>query len=102
MTASVKTSNANESEHRRELAVAVNNLNLGHSDNIGLITIANGTTSTVVTDTRAHIASVPLLTPTNAIAAALAVYVSARTKNSFTLTHPNPGASATFIYAIVG
>lgn len=102
MTAAVKTSGAKEAEHRRELATAINQLIVGRINSIGEITIANGTTSTVVTDPNAYARSVPLLIPTNAAAAAISPYVSARSLNSFTLTHANPGASATFIYALLG
>lgn len=104
MTAAVKTSNANDKEHRRELATAINALIIGRINSIGSFTSANGTTSTVVTDTNAHPGSIPRWTPTNAAAAAIqnSMYVSARGNGTFTLTHNNPGASATFIYSLLG
>lgn len=102
MTAAVKTSGTKEAEHRRELATAINQLIIGRINSVGTLTIANATTSTVVTDPNAHVGSVPLLTPTNAAAAAISPYVTARSLNSFTLTHANPGAPATFLYALLG
>lgn len=101
MTASVRTDGADR-EHRGELARA---LNLALSGGVGVVralTIANATTSTVVNDALAHAGSIPLLTPTNAAGAGISPYVTARTKGSFTLTHANPGASATFIYILLG
>lgn len=104
MTAAVKTSNANDVEHRREIASTVNALLLGRINAIGTFTAANGTTSTTIADANAHPGSVPRWTPTNAAAAAIqsSMYVSARGAGSFTVTHTNPGASATFIYSLLG
>lgn len=104
MTVAVKTSNSNEVEHRRELATAINLLILGRINSVGEFTAANATTSTVVTDTNAHSGSVVHWTPTNAAAAGIqaSMYVSARGPGTFTITHNNPGASATFIYSLHG
>lgn len=107
MTAPVSTENARDSEHRREIANALNQVLRGQINTVSELTIANGTTSTAVADVNAHMGSMPILMPTNATGAALigsatGVYVSSRGVGTFTLTHPNPGASATFLYALLG
>lgn len=102
MTASVRTSASSESEHRLEIARALNAALQGRLGVVRAMTIANATTSTIVADALAHPGSVPFLVPTNAAAAAISPYVTARAAGSFTLAHANPGASATFLYILLG
>lgn len=86
----------------REIATTLNLVLQGRINCTGSITVANGTTSTVVPDVCAYESSVPLLIATNSAAAAISPYVSARAAGSFTLTHADPGASATFLYVLLG
>lgn len=86
----------------REIATALNLVLQGRINATGAFTVGAAATSTVVSDPNAYAASVPLLMPANATAAAMTPYVSARAEGSFTLTHAAPGASADFLYALLG
>lgn len=86
----------------RELATTLNLVLQGRINAVGSFTVGAADTSTVVSDVLAHSGSVPLLMPANATAAAMTPYVSARSLGSFTLTHAAPGASADFLYVLLG
>lgn len=107
MTAPVSTENARDSEHRREIANALNQVLRGQINTVGELTVLAGTTSTVIADVNAHMGSMPILTATNAPAASLVggavgIRVSARAVGSFTLTHGSPASDCTFLYALLG
>ena len=92
-------------EHYKVLSQAINSLIGGKSDNVGTFTLAAGAASTTVTDNRFESNQVPLWMPTtaNAATATANVYVSARAKGSFTLTHANNAQTdRTFLYIRVG
>lgn len=90
----------------RDVATVVNNILSGKQNNTGSVTLATSTTTTAVTDYIVGPESVILLMPTNAAGAAeLAaggMYVSARAKNTFTITHANAGTTRTFDYVVIG
>lgn len=90
----------------RDVATVVNNILSGKQNNTGSVTLAIATTTTAVTDYIVGPESVILLMPTNAAGAAeLAaggMYVSARAKNTFTITHANAGTTRTFDYVVIG
>ena len=100
MIAPVPNQSANEAEHRRVIADAVNLLAQGRVNSTGTLTIASGATSTVVANPNAHAASVPLLIPLQSTT--LQPYVSARTRGSFTLSHAAPSAATSFLYVLLG
>lgn len=89
-----------------EIAVAFNNLQAGKSNNCGTVTLTNSATSTVVADFRVGPESAILFMPTTSFAAtelaAGGMYVSARSKNSFTITHASATTSRIFTYVVVG
>ena len=87
------------------LAETVNNILKGRSNNAGTFTLTANVTTTVVEDNSFESSMVPLWSPTtaNAAAAVTNVYVSARDKGSFTLTHANTATTdRTFIYTRQG
>lgn len=91
----------------RQVAAVVNRLNQGKLSCTGTLTLTPNQTATAVSDTRAGAGSIVLLMPLTASAAAeLAaggLYVSARTKGSFTLAHANSAITdRTFGYAVIG
>jgi hypothetical protein len=91
----------------RQVAAVVNRLNQGKLSCTGAVTLTPSQATTAVADARAGAASVILLMPLSASAAAElgagTLFVSARAKGSFTLTHANSAvADRTFGYAIVG
>lgn len=91
----------------RDISEVVNNILDGNTNNKGSVTLTASAASTAVTDLRAGPESVILLMPTTANASAEigagTIYVSARTKQAFTLTHANNGQTdRTFKYAIIG
>lgn len=92
-----------EQQHRRQMAEWIREAAQGHLANTGELTLTTGT-STVVTDLRAGGASVVLLSPLTPTAAAdlATLYVSARSKQVFTLTHAAGSANRTFAYALLG
>jgi hypothetical protein len=91
----------------RQVAAVVNRVAQGKLNCTGSVTLAAGAAGTVVNDPRATAASVILLMPLTANAAAElgngTVFVSARGKGSFTLTHANNAQSdRTFDFAVIG
>lgn len=90
----------------RDVATVVNNILSGKQNNTGSVTLATSATTTTVTDYIVGSESVILFMPTNAAGAAeLAaggMYVSARAKNTFTITHANAGTTRTFDYVVIG
>jgi hypothetical protein len=91
----------------KKIVLAVQQLAAGRSNAAGMVTLATGTATTVVTDKNCAAGSTPLLTPATANAATEVgngtMYVSAVTNGSFTITHANSAAiGRTFLYAIVG
>lgn len=84
---------------------SIENLLKGRSRNAGTLTLTANVTSTTVTNVLFESTQVPVLVPmtSNAAAALATTYVSARTKDSFTLTHANAATTdRTFGYIFVG
>lgn len=104
MTEPVKLENANEREHRREIATKLNLALQGRLNITGTVTLVNGTTSTVITNPNIWSGTVIALTPLSSAAATAhgSVYISARSAGTLTLTHANPGADSLFAYTILG
>ena len=91
----------------RQTAQAVNLLIDGKFNAIGSVTLTASAASTAVTDYRAGPDSVNVFTPTTANAAAEqgggTMYLSARAKQGFTLTHANNSQTdRTFLYIVIG
>jgi len=91
----------------REVAQVVNNILDGKVNSTGSFTCTTSATSTVVTDFRAGKQSIILLMPTTANAASEVsngtIFISARNKQSFTVTHSNNSqADRSYGYAILG
>lgn len=105
MTDAVPTRSPNTPDHLFKLAVAINQILNGGINSVGTLTLTAGATSTAVTDARAGANSVPLLIPASATAAAAvtSVYVSARAKGSFTISHNSTAdTNRTYLYALLG
>lgn len=86
-------------------AESINGLIDGKLDVVGTLTLADGATSTVVSDNKFESNMVPVLIPTtaNAAAALATTYLSARANGSFTLTHANDASTdKTFLYVRLG
>jgi len=91
----------------RAVASAVNLLIDGKLNATGTFTLAASATSTTVTDLRAGSSSVVLYTPITANASAEVgngtIYISARNKQNFVITHANNGQTdRNFIYVVIG
>jgi len=91
----------------RQVAAVVNRLAQGKLNCSGSVTLAAGAASTSVSDARGTAASVILLMPTTANAAAElssgTLYVAARVKGGFTLAHANSAQTdRVFGYALIG
>ncbi len=91
----------------RETANVVNLLVDGKINAAGTVTLGASAASTTVTDYRAGSESVIVFTPTTANAAAEqgggTMFLSARAKQSFTITHANNSQTdRTFIYIVIG
>lgn len=94
-----------EAEHRKRMAESINGLRAGKLAAVGSFTLAAGGTTTTVSDNNFDSNMVVIWTPASANAAgALAgLYVSARTKGQFTLTHANTATlDRTFLYVRLG
>jgi hypothetical protein len=91
----------------RQVAAVVNRLAQGKLNCTGSVTLTPSTAATSVSDARVTAASVILLMPTTANAAAElgngTLFVSARAKGSFTLTHANNAQTDRgFDFAVIG
>ena len=91
----------------REVSSAVNLLLEGKLNSTGSFTLTASATSTTVTDLRAGSSSVVLYTPITANASAEVgngtIYISARNKQNFVITHANNGQTdRNFIYVVIG
>lgn len=93
-----------ESDLRRIVAT-IDRLLAGKLNAVTSVTLADGETETVLTDSRIGANTFISLMPTtaNAAAAMTAVYVSAKTKGSATLTHDNTAdTDRTFDVLLIG
>ena len=104
---SVPYFDTDEIQHRRALAQWAREVNQGHLQNTGNVTLAAGAATTVVTDLRVGAFSFIGFMPTTANAAAEigagAMYVSSRSAEAFTITHANNAqVDRTFVYCILG
>ena len=91
----------------RQVAAVVNRVAQGKLNCTGSVVLAANTPTTAVNDARVTAASVILLMPTTANAAAWlgsgTLFVSARGKGSFTLTHAsNAQTDRQFDFAVIG
>ena len=91
----------------RQVAAVVNRLAQGKLNCTGAVTLAAGAAATSVSDPGTTAASIVLLMPTTANAAAElgngTLYVSARAKGGFTLAHANNAqADRAFGYVLIG
>lgn len=91
----------------REVATIVNNILDGKINSTGTVTLTASATTTVVTEDRAGATSVILFMPTTANAAAEqaagGMFVSSRSKQTFTITHANNSqADRVFDYIVIG
>ncbi|MGJ4906577.1 hypothetical protein [Bradyrhizobium sp. HKCCYLS2033] len=91
----------------KKIILALQQLAAGRSNAVGSVTLAAGTTATVVADKNCAAGSTPILTPATASAAAElgngTIYVSAVANGSFTLTHASSAVTTrTFLYALLG
>ncbi len=91
---------------QRENAEVVNNILQGKLNATASVTLTNSATSTAVTDYRVGSDSVILFMPTTSDGAselaAGGMYVSARAKNTFTITHSNNTTTRSFDYVVIG
>ena len=91
---------------QRETSEVVNNILLCKLNATATVTITNSATSTAVSDFRVGPDSVILFMPTTAAGATElasgSMYVSARAKNTFTITHTSGTATRSFAYVVIG
>lgn len=93
------------SPNEQRLKDATNQLILGNTNNTGEVTLTENSATTTVKNSRVSANSVILFMPTTANAAAEmdGMYVSARKKGEFTITHANNAQDdRTFKYIHVG
>ena len=86
----------------RETSEIVNNILQGKLNATAPVTLTNSATTTTVTDYRVSGDSVILFMPTTSDAATENLWVSARSKNSFTITHASASTTRTYAYAVIG
>jgi len=88
----------------RLVAEVVNRTIDGGLNSTGSVTLTTSSSTTVVADARAGENSVITFMPKSANAAAelTALFISARTNGSFTITHNSSGTSRQYEYIIIG
>ena len=94
-----------EKRHRRQLAIVVNNVLAGKTNNTGSLTITANAATTTLTDSRIGANSVIVLMPTtaNAAGAIANIYFTAFVEGSCTVNHSNNAqVDRTFRYAVIG
>lgn len=94
-----------ERRHRERIASAINGLIGGKLDVTGTFTLAASVTSTVVSDNKFEANQVVLWVPltSNAAAALGGLYLSTRSRGSFTVTHASTASTdRTFAYVRLG
>lgn len=94
-----------ERRHRERLASAVNALIAGKLDAVGTFTLTANDATTTVSDNKFESNQVVIWAPTtaNAAGAMTNLYLSARDRGSFTLTHANTATTdRTFLYVRLG
>ena len=86
---------ANQGGNPRQVAEVVNRVLDGGLNSTGSVTLQTSSATTVVSDVRVGENSVITFMPkdTNAAAELTALYVSARTNGTFTITHNNSGTT---------
>jgi len=105
---SVPNTYADKDEWLRRIALTVNRILKGKTNNTGTLTLTNSTTTTTVTLQAGQLGenTVVLLSPVTSDAAAeySTMFVSARDvlNNQFTITHSNDSTTRTFSYVLVG
>lgn len=91
---------------QRETSEVVNNILSGNLNATASVTLTNSATSTVVANFNTGPESVILFMPTTSAAAselaAGGMYVSARSKNSFTITHASASTTRSFDFVVIG
>ena len=94
----------NQGGDPRLVAEVVNRTIEGGLNSTGSVTLTTSSATTAVTDVRVGENSVILFMPKSSTAAAelTALYVSARSNGSFTLTHNNSGTTRAYEYIIIG
>lgn len=101
----VATYDDDEVRHRRQIAIVVNNVLSGKTNNTGTLTVTANAGTTTLTDSRIGANSVILLMPTtaNAAAALANVYFTAFVDSSCTVNHANNAQTdRIFRYAVIG
>ena len=95
-----------DANHRRHLAIAVNNALQGKINSIGSVTLTASSTTTTLTDPRIGGESIVLLMPTTAHAATAyvaGIWFSNVTRGAIVLNHTNSiNADQRFTYIILG
>ena len=74
-----------------ELARIIREMRQGRLNVSGEVTIANGSTSTVITDSNFGLTTEIALIPRSDPGASWRFWLAARNKGSLTIGHPNPG-----------
>tara|TARA_R100000789_G_scaffold48393_1_gene48896 strand:+ start:485 stop:811 length:327 start_codon:yes stop_codon:yes gene_type:complete len=98
-------SNPSAEEHRRQIALVVNNSLDGKLNSTGTITLTASSATTALSDRRLGKTSVISFMPTtsNASAGMTSLYVSSQDKQTATLTHANNAQTdRTYSYIIIG
>lgn len=101
----VPTFQLDNMRHRQKIAEWSKQINQGHLQCVGNLTLAVSATTTVVSDQRVGGSSFIKLSPmtANAASAMPTVYVSSVGKQTFTLTHASSAsADRNFRYAVLG
>ena len=100
----VQASLANEADHRRQIAQAVNRLNQGAMNVTLIVTLDAGATSTPVVDARISIQTCDIFSPRTAnAAAALASTYAVPTNGSLVVYHGSNGQTdRTYAMGLIG
>ena len=91
----------------KKIILALQQLAAGRSNATGMVTLATGASTTIVSDPNCAVGTVPLLVPASANAATEVgngtIYVSAVANGAFTISHANSATTGrTFLYALQG
>lgn len=85
-----------------ELGRIVREMRQGHCNTAGTVTLAGGTTETLIYDREFAVTTTIHLIPTSEAAAAITPWLKSRAKGSITLGHADPVTDAVFEYTAQG
>lgn len=106
MTREVAPQFSDEQQHRRDIALSLNQVIRGKINTIGSVTLTTAAVLTTVHISQAGLDSVPIAVPLNTAAAQEigngTLFIAERANGYFVLSHANAATTRNFAFAMLG